>query len=162
MTSKRKIISVALIVAAVGVVSFLLGPGFYNDYKNWQFTKQMDLVAEQLDKASKDEYQAMMSDTYGGKTPQETLKMYISAVEKGDYELASKYFVVEKQDAEAKSFEGTTQENLNNYIKILNSLKSVGYGQENKYYSMKADLEGPDFYTDFFIYPNGIWKILQM
>ena len=35
---------------------------------------------------------AMREDTYGGKTPQETLQMYIDAVEKGDYELASKYF----------------------------------------------------------------------
>ncbi len=35
---------------------------------------------------------AMTEDTYGGKTPEETLKMFIEALKKEDIELASKYF----------------------------------------------------------------------
>jgi len=38
---------------------------------------------------------AMKNDTYGGKTPEETLKMFIDALKKGDAELASKYFMLE-------------------------------------------------------------------
>lgn len=34
----------------------------------------------------------LLGDTYGGKTPQETVDMFISALEKGDSELAAKYF----------------------------------------------------------------------
>lgn len=37
---------------------------------------------------------AMRNDTYGGKTPQETLNLFIDALEKEDVELASKYFVL--------------------------------------------------------------------
>ena len=37
---------------------------------------------------------AMKNDTYGGATPQETLDLLISALKKGDLELASKYFVL--------------------------------------------------------------------
>ena len=37
---------------------------------------------------------AMKADTYGGKTPEETLGMFIDALKKGDIELASKYFVL--------------------------------------------------------------------
>jgi hypothetical protein len=37
---------------------------------------------------------AMKADTYGGKTPEETLGMFIDALKKGDVELASKYFVL--------------------------------------------------------------------
>ncbi len=39
--------------------------------------------------------EAMKKDTYGGKTPEETLKMFIDALKKDDVELASKYFMLE-------------------------------------------------------------------
>ncbi len=39
---------------------------------------------------------AMKADIYGGKTPEETLKMFIDALKKGDVELASKYFAIEE------------------------------------------------------------------
>ena len=38
---------------------------------------------------------AMKADTWGGKTPQETLDLFIDALRKGDVELASKYFLIE-------------------------------------------------------------------
>lgn len=37
---------------------------------------------------------AMTEDTYGGKTPEETLQMFIEALKKEDIELASKYFML--------------------------------------------------------------------
>jgi len=37
---------------------------------------------------------AMREDTYGGKTPQETLNMFVVALRAGDVELASKYFML--------------------------------------------------------------------
>ena len=38
---------------------------------------------------------AMTEDVYGGKTPEETLKMFIEALKKEDIELASRYFALE-------------------------------------------------------------------
>src|SRR3989338_9713139 len=38
---------------------------------------------------------AMREDTYGGKTPQETLDMFVAALRAGDVELASKYFMLD-------------------------------------------------------------------
>jgi len=40
------------------------------------------------------------ADTYGGSTPEETLGLFIKALEAKDYELAAKYFVVENQEKE--------------------------------------------------------------
>ncbi len=37
---------------------------------------------------------AMREDTYGGKTPEETLSMFIEALKKEDVELASRYFAL--------------------------------------------------------------------
>lgn len=39
------------------------------------------------------------ADTYGGDTPEQTLDMFIVALEAGDYELASKYILPENQEA---------------------------------------------------------------
>src|SRR3990167_5760356 len=37
-------------------------------------------------------------DTYGGKTPEETLAFFIDALKKGDTDLAAKYFVIDEQE----------------------------------------------------------------
>ena len=37
--------------------------------------------------------EALAQDTYGGKTPEETLALFITALEKEDVDLASKYFI---------------------------------------------------------------------
>ena len=48
--------------------------------------------------------ETMTADTYGGKTPQETLDLFVAALKKGDLDLASKYFILE------------THENDQNYL----------------------------------------------
>ncbi|MEX2053272.1 MAG: hypothetical protein WD898_03545 [Candidatus Paceibacterota bacterium] len=42
-------------------------------------------------------------DKFGGKTPEETFDLFIFALEKGDIELASKYFVLNKQESWEKT-----------------------------------------------------------
>ncbi len=58
------------------------------------YKKQSDLYQKELSSWVEKQKQ----DTYGGDTPQETWDMFVSALKKGDVDLASKYFVVEKQD----------------------------------------------------------------
>jgi len=85
-------------LTALGFLVFLIALNYglekYNQSKQWQEIKKS---AEAFQKAEQELYQKMMADTYGGKTPEETLDLFIAAVEKGDYELASKYFVKSKQ-----------------------------------------------------------------
>lgn len=56
-------------------------------YTYWKFSEQQSKALEQ----------AYKRDTYGGETPEETLRLFIEALEKKDYELAAKYFVPENQ-----------------------------------------------------------------
>jgi hypothetical protein len=56
-----------------------------NAYMQMQEKKAADLKA------------AYQADTYGGATPEETLRLFVEALEKKDYVLASRYFVVEEQ-----------------------------------------------------------------
>ena len=38
------------------------------------------------------------NDPYGGETPEETMKLFIEALKKGDIELASKYYIWDRQE----------------------------------------------------------------
>ena len=57
---------------------------------------------------------ALKADTYGGKTPEETLTLFISALEKEDVDLASKYFMIDEVLSRQK------------WVDILSKLKTDG------------------------------------
>ncbi len=129
-------------------------------YDYSQQEKHIRDLAEVLKQEQAADYAAAMADTYGGQTPQETLQMYIDAVEKGDYELASKYFIGDKQN------EWKTQ-----LILIRDSGKLTEFLEPLKE-SMKAEgefsLDKTTFsihspvLISFKIYPNGVWKIIEI
>ena len=71
-----------------------LGPWLKN-LQEWRAAKT---AQKQIEKLYRD-------DKYGGKTPEETFDLFIAALEKGDIELASKYFVLNKQEQWKKTLE---------------------------------------------------------
>lgn len=75
------------IIIVAGLIVW--GFGYY------RYTQTPEYAVEKYYKELKTKYAA---DTYGGDTPEETLRLFIDALKKGDIELASKYFVIEEQD----------------------------------------------------------------
>jgi hypothetical protein len=148
---------VILLFGVITVVNLALF-GWYK-FTKYINTKKVQQLAEELKKEEEEKYQRLMADTYGGKTPQETLKMYIDAVQKGDYELASKYFIESKREKEKQSLLNSKKEDIENILNLLKqSLKSDG--------SFSADKNGftirKPILVDFVRYPNGIWKIIEI
>lgn len=89
------VVFILAVLAGLVIWSMLnLGPWL----KSWQ-EKRAALAAQRL---LEKQYR---EDTYGGKTPEETFDMFIAALEKGDTELASKYFVLNKQEQWKKTLE---------------------------------------------------------
>ncbi len=127
----------------------------------YQMNKQeqnIRALADALIKQQEAGYAAAMADTYGGKTPQETLQLYISAVEKGDYELASKYFIGDNQQKELESFKGATTEKVSNYLDLLRkSIPNGEFNDKKDYFSAYQPL-----LIRMKLYPNGIWKIIEI
>ena len=151
-----KIAAYAVAAFAVFLVALNYGLEKYNQSKQGQEIKKS---AEAFQKAEQELYQKMMADTYGGKTPQETLELFIAAVEKGDYELASKYFVAEKQEEWNKNF-GVIK-NIKEYISDTKEIKN---NLSNGRFSEQKDrfiLEKP-IYTKFILYPSDVWKISEI
>ena len=153
------------------ILVVLAGVWFFPSYKSWQYQRAYDKVEEPY-----------YTDTYGGTTPEETYDLFIDALKAGDVELASRYFVLYKQD----DWLGTLQEyekegillsfaeELENTKKIWK--KSEKSDEETVSFTYKvlieeegtATFQGQEInipagnYTNetvFTKYPSGVWKI---
>src|SRR3989344_4079216 len=64
------------------------------------------------------------NDTYGGATPEETLQLFIAALEAEDIELASKYFLPDERE-EMKSYLLRAQEELGDFSRFAEDSKAL-------------------------------------
>ena len=87
----KKIIKYFLQAGAIAIVGAAIfwGVGYYRMRSSPEYKQLREL------KEMKERY---MAYTYGGDTPEETLQLFIDALKKGDIDLASKYFVLDKQE----------------------------------------------------------------
>ena len=154
---KLKVIFIAIVLVSLGA---LVGNGLYRYYSAVNSVAQYE---KDYNARMEAERAAKMADTYGGKTPAETLSMYIDAVKKGDYELASKYFVEQNRKTELDKFNGATTDKITSFIGELEVvIKNINSGQ-GSYNPEKTELNllNP-IMVDFELYPNGIWKITEI
>ncbi len=141
------IILTLIVVLEVGLVR----------YDVWKMRKDMKDFVEQMDREAKEKQEAMEADKIGGKTPQETLEMFISAVEEGDFERASKYFVIEKQE-EWKEYLNKAKK-LPDLLGLLNEVLRTNKEPNviDDYFSFYKPIA-----VDFILYPSGNWKIEEI
>ena len=158
---KARVKYAKILVGTAAVIALVLvafaGLGMF---KQWRMRKGVENFAETLKRLEQEDYRRAMADTYGGKKPPETLQMYIAAVEKGDYELASKYFIGEKQEKElAKLQESKQKNNIDFLLSYLIQTKAMqGYFSTNREI---YTIEKPIF-VEFKLYSNGIWKLMEI
>lgn len=110
--------------------------------------------------------EAMTADTYGGKTPQETLDMFVDALRKEDIELASKYFLLDENLSREKWEDYLTEVRNRGLLNkmaddIQNRTQSVNGDNETDYGFEILNREGLvavliDMYLNKY---SGAWKI---
>src|SRR3989344_6707944 len=162
-----------LVLLAGGVLWFVLnGMPYINNLRaNWEAKR----LQAQWEKPYRE-------DTYGGKTPEETYDMFLDALRKEDTTLASKYFIIERQDNWNKTLEEYKRNNLlANFAKELEDTRKIWKKSEKSTeimvsftYKVLIEKDGtPTFegqeinipagnYTNesvFTKYPSGVWKI---
>ncbi len=158
---------VALLIFLIALVSgFLVCEMFSKnhfeivEHPEYQFTSEHDYI--EYGKQLKAAYQA---DMYGGSTPEETLELFIDALKAGDTELASKYFMVEKQKAMAEELRvGKENGNLEQAIVYFEKVTqgSPLLGEMYRMISIKGNNEvflTIDFYKNSFTQK---WKISEL
>lgn len=153
-----KKITKILVYVILGLVILVLGLIGLSKYAEWKFDRETDLLRIEQEKP-------YLEDTYGGATPKETLDLFIAAVEKEDFDLASKYFVISRQ-GEWKDKLNAGKEN-NNISWFLEELKKID--EKMEYKDPTPELNGSDNYyvgnemvITFVKYPRGIWKIKEI
>lgn len=121
-------------------------------------------------------------DKYGGKTPEETYDMFLDALRKGDTTLASKYFIIEKQEGWKKTLEEYKKEGIiSSFITELENTKKIWQKSENSteniisfvymnkinkdkvvdFEGQKITIPAGNYQNEsvFTKYPSGVWKI---
>lgn len=156
-----------LIFVIAGVLLTLASLFVFARVRTHLAQRGLDQMVQEWDRMQKEYEAAQMADTYGGETPQETLRMFIEAMEKEDYELASKYFVISRQKLELEDAKAASRENIENILGMLreclekmenNPLEEVGgYSFDKTGYLIEEPIM-----VDFVMYPNGIWKIEEI
>lgn len=167
---------VVLVVLAALVTWALLNlPNIINAVQGkltaWQYQREIDKLEAPYRK-----------DKIGGKTPEETFDMFIEALKKEDVELASKYFVIQKQDDWEKTLGEYKENNLlanfvlelentrktweksngsDNQIAEFNNYIEVEDGSVIKFQDQEFPVEAGSYLntTRFEKYPSGVWKI---
>jgi hypothetical protein len=122
--------AIIFILIILIVVSFGLG---YQKYINNEKEKLAQENYQKYLNFEKTYEEAMKADTYGGKTPEETLQMFIDALKNEDIELASKYFALNtnekseyyltRKEWEEALMRAKEQNKIKDIINILNKLK---------------------------------------
>lgn len=115
---KLKIIILSIIIFLAG---FLIGNGIKYYLDMWHADRNVQAWQKGIDNL-------YANDTYGGKTPEETFDLYLAALKKGDLELASKYFWMERQNKELNFLQKVkNNDELQNYTNELNSIKKYSW-----------------------------------
>ncbi len=87
------------IVGFLGIIVITAGGFFVWDYyfsPSAKYQRQAEKQYEVYLQWEENYKKAMREDIYGGKSPEETLQMFIEALKKEDVELASKYFILKE------------------------------------------------------------------
>ncbi len=93
----------------IGCGIALIGVGALSVIQYVRYRNSPDYEAlKQIEKLKK-EY---AEDPYGGDTPEETLRLFVEALKKGDTDLAAKYFVLDKQEEWRQELTKIKEKNL--------------------------------------------------
>jgi len=160
-----------MILFFVGIIILVVGAILLWTYYLSPSARESRRIEQQYQQYTdwKDFYEsAMRADIYGGSTPQETLDLFISALEKEDVELASKYFWLEEDGKpdqmwvdglqQAKS-EGRLEEIISIIKKSIPSERNTGSEDTHEFIVKNTNNEVErSIILKFNTYSN-IWKI---
>ncbi|NCN53202.1 hypothetical protein GW950_01930 [Candidatus Wolfebacteria bacterium] len=163
------------------ILGLFLVIGLFSAFCFWFLSPQMRQARqlkkglESFDKAIKAEEQKYAADTYGGTAPEETYQLFLEALKKQDIDLASKYFILDKQDEYKNLF--TQIKNSGQWDKMMADLldaKNIkGKMDENGEYKIEVLTENNELIASVIIKKpililgserqeiSNLWKIIQ-
>ena len=150
----------AIIVAAVllGILPIIFVTLICVDkYAQWRTARRVAAYEQEQERPYRE-------DMYGGKTPKETLDLFIAALQKEDFVLASKYIVLSKQEEWKEGFKKAKEKgNLEWLLINLKKMENRGNLGPSTFQMGARDEEGVFLtFITFVKYPSGVWKIQDL
>jgi len=148
---KKKLIWAGIILAAL-ILSVI----------GWQYWRYIhSTYYQQMQGVKYLERMAKESDKWGGKTPEETVALFRGAVEKGDFDLASKYGKQSiKSDLEKIKAEGNIGALLKD-LEIGKMENKIGFGADYRDFVIKENGEIKYIILTIRKSDGGAWKIVE-
>jgi len=170
---RKKVALIAIIVSFIVLGGLFLYLGGYQvlkeGYKRWHESKQAYEAMQKFEQAMKEYNKTLEEDTYGGKTPQETLVMFISALEKGDIDLAAKYFALDENLSRKQWEDGLKKAKeegrIEEIVSLLKRAKDLPRESNPQTYQFAIfDKNGMVSHTIYMTFNqhSGVWKIESM
>jgi len=135
--------------------------GLITIWSTWYFSEEVQQArqykkdAEILDKKIREQAKEYAADTYGGETPEETYEMFLQALKMEDINLASKYFILDKQEEYKQFF--TDIKNNNKWDEMIEDLSNPenqkGEMKENSAYVIRV------YNTENYLIAQAVLKI---
>jgi len=171
----KHILGIVILVLVIFIIGLFAWAGGFEalkqSYKMWSDSKKAYEATKKFEEGLKQYYKVLEEDTYGGKTPQETLDMFISALEKGDIDLAAKYFALDDNLSRKEWEDGLKKAKEEGEIPgILLILKEMQPAKEDHYlkdefeflhFDKNTGLVDHTVYLQFNEYSK-VWKIKSM
>ena len=151
------------ILRSLIVMGLILGIGFFGLW----FLSGSEIKIKNQNSAVSPKPQTNELDQFsdiGGKTPQETIGLLASALEKSDLALAVKYFVPENREMESEDLTKLYNANLlGDLIKDLKNLKN-GKTVDSRHYLFEVPDESGGTAVEIELIKNekGLWKIISL
>jgi len=151
------------ILRSLIVMGLILGIGFFGLW----FLSGSEIKIKNQSSAVSPKFQTNKLDQFsdiGGKTPQETVGLLASALEKNDLILAIKYFIPENREVESQDLTKLYNTNLlGDLIKDLKNLKN-GKTVDSRHYLFEVPDEtgGTAAEIELIKNENGFWKIVSL
>lgn len=116
-----------------------------------QYKENAEILARRI----QEQVEEYAADTYGGETPEETYGMFLQALKMKDIDLASKYFILDKQKKYKQFF--TDIKNNNKWDEMIEDLfnpdNQKGEMKENSTYVIRV------FNTENYLIAQAVLKI---
>ena len=105
---------------------------------------------------------AYAEDSYGGETPEETLRLFIDALQQGDTDLAAKYFLIDEQQEWREDLAKIKEKGLlDEMVKDLGNTK-LTLKNDVAYFTLTRVT---DFSSELVMHKNSLskkWKITEL
>ena len=150
--------STKLILGFVGILILALGAW----YASFYFSPEMreHRAAKEYIENQKEKYR---NDTYGSTTPEGTLELFVQALEEGDMELASKYFVIDRQSAKEKELRRLKKEyGLERVSKDAQNLELSKKTENEAFYVITNEEDQVQVQVVLRKNSKGQWKISEL